>query len=429
MIFILDIILIINILIAYKAFKNYIAPPVLLGSGMLIASLVATCYYSEWKMYQMLPDSVLAIGLGTLLYTITAIFCNKKQIIKITAIPQLNVRRINLTLTFIVLFTFVNCLLKYKYYKQTFGFSLSFSELLFAARIDSWSGENLLVFPKYVYWLSYISEFSLYISSWILAFILIYSKQKYKKTQFLVVLHLLLVSFEGILSGAKGAIISPFFRFALIYFLMYISCHNMKRLSNRTLFKMLCVLVVFIMSFKSLSTFIGRQTDDTNNTSMLAEYCGAEIKNFDIYMHGKDGNKPGKYFGEYTFANYYRETKANFQKDNGAFQKVGNFELGNVYTQYFQFHIDFGMIGVFVMSILLSLISMFIYNKGKSKSNKINCFMLIYSSIAFPILMGFFSSQFTELVFTPYFVKFVIILFVITALTNKYLLKGKFSYE
>ena len=138
--------------------------------------------------------------------------------------------------------------------------------------------------------------------------------------------------------------------------------HGIENLKKTVWIKILILFVFFVIGFKSVSTFIGRQTDDTNNTSMLAEYCGAEIKNFDIYMHGYDGNTRSKRFGEYTFMNYYKETIPGFQKDNGQFQSIGKFDLGNVYTQYFQFHMDFGMIGVFALSSLLSILSMFIYN-------------------------------------------------------------------
>lgn len=314
-------------------------------------------------------------------------------------------------------------------FQTTFGSSLSFSELIFAARIDNWSGEKMLKLPKIVYWISNLSEFSLYLSLWFLSYIIILKRKNYKYLRYLTIAHLIIVVSSGLLTGAKGGVVGPILRFGIIYYCMFLSFYKAKMIKRTFLLKAILLFAVFVFSFKTFSTFLGRQTDDTNNTAMLAEYCGAEIKNFDIYMHGYDGNSQSKRFGEYTFVNFYRETLPNFKKDNGEFQSVGNFELGNVYTQFFQFHKDFGMLGVFVMSSLLSALSMFIYNRAKKRREKINFFMLVYASIAFPIFMGFFSSQFTEMVFTPYYIKLLIFVGFFTFISNKYLIKGEFKYE
>lgn len=66
MLFLLDILLSINLWIAYKYFKNLASPPILMGAGMLAASLMATSYYTEWRMDKMLPISVVILGGGTL---------------------------------------------------------------------------------------------------------------------------------------------------------------------------------------------------------------------------------------------------------------------------------------------------------------------------------------------------------------------------
>lgn len=430
MIYLLDLFLIFNLLIVYNVFKDCFAPPFLVGIGMLAASFVATCYYSEWQMNTMLPSTFIAIGGGTFAYTFAALLAREKKVVRLNvkSIPSLNFNRTKKCLLFIVLLSFINCLIKFKYYQQTFGFSLSFSELIYAARLDSWTGDRLLKFPKIVYYISYISDFYLYISLWLLSYMIIF-KIKNKTLRYLTILHLILVMMNGMLSGAKGAIISPIFRFISIYILLYSLIHGLGKIKRAVWVKVFAVFIIFIIGFKSVSTFIGRQTEDTNNTSMLAEYCGAEIKNLDIYMHGRDGNSRSQRFGEYTFMNFYKEIQPNFKKDNGKFQSIGNYDLGNVYTQYFQFHMDFGMIGVFAMSALLSFLSMYIYNRSKRRSDKINFSLLVYASVAFPILMSFFSSQFTELVFTPYFLKFLVVTFVLVKLTNKYLIKGKFIYE
>ena len=83
MLFLLDILLSINLWIAYKYFKNLASPPILMGAGMLAASLMATSYYTEWRMDKMLPISVVILGGGTLFFTFCCmILCRPNKPVK-----------------------------------------------------------------------------------------------------------------------------------------------------------------------------------------------------------------------------------------------------------------------------------------------------------------------------------------------------------
>ena len=72
--------------------------------------------------------------------------------------------------------------------------------------------------------------------------------------------------------------------------------------------------------------------------------------------------------------------------------------LGNVYTQYYHYHKDFGTIGVFVILTIIAFTSMFMYNRALDTLNnplEINCWLLIYSMTAFHLFMSFFSARYT----------------------------------
>lgn len=187
MIFILDLLLVLNVFVAYKSFRDFMSPPFLLGIGMLIAAIVATCYYSEWHMELMLPSSVLALGGGTLIYTFVALMMRGKDDAQkiISSVPNINVNRANKICLIIVFLSFIANIIKIRVFQTTFGSSLSFSELIFAARIDNWSGEKMLKLPKIVYWISNLSEFSLYLSLWFLSYIIILKRKNYKYLRYL----------------------------------------------------------------------------------------------------------------------------------------------------------------------------------------------------------------------------------------------------
>lgn len=108
------------------------SPPFLLGIGMLIAAIVATCYYSEWHMELMLPSSVLALGGGTLIYTFVALMMRGKDDAQkiISSVPNINVNRANKICLIIVFLSFIANIIKIRVFQTTFGSSLSFSELI-----------------------------------------------------------------------------------------------------------------------------------------------------------------------------------------------------------------------------------------------------------------------------------------------------------
>ena len=78
MIFLLIFILLVNCYYAYNSFKDLASPPVLMGIGMLAASIVSLSYYVEWSMDKMLPETVLILGGAPLLFS----FCCKRFYIK-----------------------------------------------------------------------------------------------------------------------------------------------------------------------------------------------------------------------------------------------------------------------------------------------------------------------------------------------------------
>ena len=62
-------VLLLNVVFAFKLFRNILAPPVLLGAGMLGAAIVAALHYDAWRMDVMLYESVLLLGGSTLVFT------------------------------------------------------------------------------------------------------------------------------------------------------------------------------------------------------------------------------------------------------------------------------------------------------------------------------------------------------------------------
>ena len=90
----------------------------------------------------------------------------------------------------------------------------------------------------------------------------------------------------------------------------------------------------FVLSFRGLGMLVGRTLDERTNFDVLAEYCGAEIKNFDIYMHGKNGNGKTRFLGEDSFWMLYHDFHPEYVRYPREFQDINGCHLGNVYAQF-----------------------------------------------------------------------------------------------
>lgn len=176
MILLVDFLLLINVYWAYKAFKNVISPPFVLGVGMFLASMVSTLYYKEWRMDEMLFESALILAFCPLFFTLCCVLFRQKQSQNMMTNVSIDVNSYKSPLVFLVCMSFVNCLIKVKLYQAAFGSYLNFSELLFSVRMDAWSGDNTFHYPQIVVWMTSISVFFSYVTFWVLSICLIQKK-------------------------------------------------------------------------------------------------------------------------------------------------------------------------------------------------------------------------------------------------------------
>ena len=434
MIFVLDLILIVNLLFAFRFFKNVVSPPILMGAGMLAASLIATSYYKGWEMDKMMPVTVFIIGGGTCFFTLCCVLYENftrhvrvsKQIVKTTDFP---VGRIRVFLIVAIIIGVLGCLLKLYYYRATFG-SLEFSELIMARRLDQWSGTDELFMPSYVRQLGSFTIVASNFTLWLLALMICYKDVRIKKVRNLLLIHSGIIVFDGMLSGAKGYFYTTVMQFAVLYMFCYYAQRGNFRIARRTYIHFFLIIILLAFSFRGLGLLLGRELDDSKNSDVLAEYCGAEIKNFDILIHRTDGGNT-QMWGETTFSSLYDELGISpATRLPGEFQYVGNYSLGNVYTQYSDFYKDWGILGCFSVNILIAVISMFFYKKSQTALKypmALNVYLFVYAVMAITIFMAFFSNRFINSVISMGWVRSVIYVIVMVWFLDKYVLKVKYK--
>lgn len=420
MIYILDIILIINLYIAFRCFKYLFAPPVLLATGMLLAALMATSYYDLWEMKRFLFESLLILGGGPVLFTIFCMFFKRdnnqrhQKNLKQIDVDLVNVTRLEVFYIISIFIGLVGTLLKIRVYMSFFGGG-SIPELTMAFRADMHSGDNTFKMPFYISMITRYTITLAYFSSFLLSLLIVF-KKKLSFLKMLLIFHILVSLFDGMLSGAKGAMIEVLVRFAIMYIIVLYWHLKSQSLPSSFYYRLLIIGVLFLISFKGLGMLVGRELDERTNFDVLAEYCGAEIKNFDLYMHGMDGNDRTKFSGEECFWPIYRDFNSKYVRYPREFQNINGCHLGNVYTQYFSLHKDFGMPGVIIGSFIMAFLCMLMYNRAlKSiRSNILNAMdIFIYATIAISIFMAFFSFRFSEGVITTNFIKILLLLVIL----------------
>lgn len=418
MIYILVFILSLNLYYSYKYFKTIVAPPILVGAGMLFASFFASLYYDEWEMGEMLIETFIIVGGGTIFFSLCCVTINKYMIRRITfSRTELNCfffnnKRMICFYIFVDILAYLSSCAKIAYLRSLFG-AFSLPELMALHHMDG-LGENdsFVIMPTIPRMISSFSQVVCFASVWCLA-LMVYSQKKSRLLFLLILLHIILVIYDMMLSGSKGSMITMPIAFATL--LTYFHYAKTGRFFlKRSFFIFLIISLIFSATlFKGLSLIVGRDVEDRDTMDLFAGYCGAEIKNLDIYLHRYPDGMLSRDFGANTFNAWYNEIGVKAKKGvSDEYHEINGFLLGNVRTQYHPYHVDFGILGVFMMMILLSTVSMYVYSKSMKLIHnplKMNVYILLYASImSLSLFMAFFSSKMTENIFRPGFLRMII---------------------
>lgn len=439
MIFILLLLLLINLFICYKVFKYFISPPFLMGAGLLLATIVAAFHYNAWELDTFSVETVIVVGGGTLWYTFLCILFSNKNSIRLSNAKRkeidfsnVDVKKVKTFLVFLILLGVLTLLTRIKVYASFFGGNLNVASLIWAAREDATEGDQAFVLPLYVKLPSIINSLASYFTIWLLA-LQMHSKTRDKQLFRLLVIQVVLVCLDGMLGGAKGGIIDPVIRFLIIHILFFYYEKHTIKLPKKFYYRFAILFCIGIFSFQALNIVMGRPVEDAKSVDLFSIYCGSEIKNLDTYIQNPSQYGKSKYWGGTTFNNYYAYWGKSDNDYGAKWEYVGGEMVGNLYTQYYPFHRDWGGAGVFLILIFVALVSMLFYKKALEElcknPTKPSVYFLLYSVMAGHIAMSFFSSRFTEVVFQPGFVKVIIYVWIMKQLYVSFFIKKKYEHK
>ena len=266
-------------------------------------------------------------------------------------------------------------------------------------RINKFSNVNLEL-PRIVGTLKLIVNAMVY---WYV-YVLINNYLIQKKVDIVSLLIVIVSSLVTMAVGGRNGVLNIILAFVSIGYLLARKKYNFKSKMNiKAKVAIILLPITFIMAFPKMAGLLGRPVKGSS-TYYMAIYCGAEIKNLDIYLQERNNNILNKNELSQTFINItrwiapkigYKDVK--FKLDL-PFRYINGVNLGNVYTTFYPFIYDYGYLGVVYLIGLMSIIVQFVYEKSKRVhlSNKPSIWIIIYGYMFSSIVLSFFSNKFYE---------------------------------
>lgn len=176
------------------------------------------------------------------------------------------------------------------------------------------------------------------------------------------------------------------------------------------------VAIAFFASFRLMA--IGRE-GDFSVFEYLSIYLGGQLPSLDLFLDSSS-LPTSAFFGEQTFRSSLEYAGKYLGIDAWMaipytldFQEMGGHLLGNVYTTFYPFLQDGGIIGAALFTVVMALVAQFVYQKAISSTS--HCFdltIVVYAFMVSPLLLSFFSDRFYSDILSIPFLRTLVIIFV-----------------
>ena len=417
MIYLLSLTLIIILILSYYTNeKDIITPSFIFTLSFAFSSIWAVAYADIWNLNTFHKDTYFVITGGVLLFVIVSLLVkgifsikNQQKDIEIHEIKiDLIVKIICIIFEIITIYLCLTTLL------NVVGGSLDniFESINKYDQVSKFSDEFIGIgrLPS----LFQIATNAL--SYWYI-YIIINNYLVNKKIDFVSCIVVLLGMVASMTTGGRNAAINMILSIPAIAIILAKKKNNHQKLKLdfKTKFLIVVIPIIVLISFPRLTALVGREVKQ-DNMYYLAIYCGAEIKNLDIYIQDNINNNLIIKQKNQTFRhliNWIGPKLGYFEpyKLYLPFRSVNGYGLGNVYTTFYFYIMDYGYIGIVWCVSLMALISQIIYEKSKrvklSTIPKIS--ILMYGYIFSSLLLSFFSNKFYEQNFNKTFIYAIIL--------------------
>lgn len=373
--------------------------------GFLLCAIVAYSWRVEWGLHKMSYGTVfLFVGGALIYYLVEAVYLRCRPI----QVEQINVRSdyfVPIKPQKLILFLLFQIVVYYFYSRSKILYTGadSLGDAIWQIREETFDGQELKI-PSYIGLPYGFCRAAGYVWSILLPYYFIKS-QKYHIQKILILINLLVCMYGVFLAGGRMGFVFYIFPLIFVYYILYQYMKGWKGgfFSKKTNAYILISFVLFGFFFAQLGYAMGRKESTKTVSMIFSMYCGAQIKNMDDYIRYpyKQGHE-GEYFGQYTFKRIYKGILDNIldskhRSADPAYNFYGDYALGNVYSTYQDYYIDFRYYGI-LLAGLMSLFVVFIYKKAIIshfwKDGRLSIWLLFYAYISHMPILSFFANQF-----------------------------------
>lgn len=409
MIELLFILLFISFIYAVKFYYVFINPATSFITGLMCAVFTSVVYKEEWGMDRFHWNTFVVIATGVLVFNIVCTYTQSKYKIHKFTIndKQIGLTLGNKTLLLWIIVMALTTVWEYQVKLKMVGTS-SIGEAMYEMDQEYKFGDNELyrlpiILRNLILFRTAISIYFLYFFARMLA-LKIYEKRNYIITICVIGL------FGEFLSGSRGNVLTLLIYTFFVWTIFKTRCsHTFRKLNIKRFLYFSSILILVGIVFVKSTEWIGRSFGN-DPSYYFAVYCGAEIKNLDMFMNER--TVKNRYFGETTFRNLMPKEKDSRDRalDFLQFRDYNGYFLGNVYTIFQPLYNDFGYIGVIFFIGLMAFIMQFLFIKALNglHGKPFNIWVCLYAYLSVTVIYSFFGNKFYDLLSSWTFLKLFI---------------------
>lgn len=408
--------------------KDILSPPSVFCGIFIVSILFCIPNLEKWN-FDMGERTFFVIFLGILFFCIGYFFfySSKKILNRQLVLQEYEVKKIVIPVYKMIIFTFIQLLTIYFIYMGLNEFpGNTIFERIMSYRLsilDNNGYENKM--PTYI-----MSLYTFcYAGIQVVIYMLVNNFNINKKIKSLYIINILFIMIMSFMFGNRTQVMGIIVYFVIMIYLYYLR-KNMWHIQIKwkTYIKILIMLILILIAFPTVGMFlVGRGNEDyfsqINMINLIWEqlsiYIGAPLKLLDLYLYTDYGMNYNFPIAFATFKELYTwiGLKLNIFSwvnvtEFGGFRYDNSISLGNVYTTFLNFFVDFGFIGVIIFSFIMGCIMAYVFIKVKYKSgiknSKIDFALIIYAYIFSEFIFSFFTNRVFSLIFSYVFFKAVI---------------------
>lgn len=247
-------------------------------------------------------------------------------------------------------------------------------------------------------------------------------KTKVKSHDNFLLISILLFMINSLLTAGRFEMMILILALVVMWYIVMMH-YNEKGFTLNTFIKLVFILILAILLFSITKIVVGRK-GEVSVIDDFTEYFGGSIQIFDVYMQEEIQvkNKQELFSSVLKFLR-----KLNIVESQVADTGVGKYiesngiVIGNVYTGFRKMHHDFGMFGIMVFQMIMSVVVTIFYEKIKRMKNIniVSVAIIFYAAISFSMFLHSYSEFFYCIVLSFNYAVFLLLLYIIKYIVTK----------